>query len=583
MKYNILHSHIVTKLSVAFMALMPMWSCTELEDMDHYDNASTIIENSQLEIVNVSSEEYIKSRTDFSNMTQLFTEQGIFEELKEKGLLSTILMIKNDDFSINTTNEDSIKLITRSHISDISISPANLKDGDRLMMWHGKYVNITRDSSDVAGEKTARILFNEGVMEQVIQTNNGYIYVINDMVKTPTSLTDFINSLGEEYSIFKDLVLSSGGKEFDKVNSKAIGVNEQGNTVYDTVWIYTNAHFDNIGFDMNSESLTATLMLPSNDVINEALEGAHKRLNMWNMERADSILKQWILDVCFFNQQYKAQELNNSDGILKSIFSKEWRNVAQKVDTENCKTLSNGIVYPVEKLYIPNNVLMYRLKEDFCYYENCTDEQKASYYVMTNMAFSKCNTDVAAWSPLPGVWPLHENRVLILKAGEDGTGANFRLDYTPNRKVIDENGVISVEPYAIPPGAYRLAMGFKQNGGITFHLTVLLDGVEIAKTPAPITLSSSTTYHYDRGADLPNTYPENYDVNTVRELGGDQAKKAQNYNTDGGLIIEEVVIPDVKGDGSAVQVVFRFDAENWGEQTQMIFNHWCLRPTANNY
>ena len=174
---------------------------------------------------------------------------------------------------------------------------------------------------------------------------------------------------------------------------------------------------------MNSESLTATLMLPSNDVINEALEGAHKRLNMWNMERADSILKQWILDVCFFNQQYKAQELNNSDGILKSIFSKEWRNVAQKVDTENCKTLSNGIVYPVEKLYIPNNVLMYRLKEDFCYYENCTDEQKASYYVMTNMAFSKCNTDVAAWSPLPGVWPLHENRVLILKAGEDGTGA----------------------------------------------------------------------------------------------------------------------------------------------------------------
>lgn len=572
-----------TKWFAVGMMALALGACSELEDKDHYGDTQTAIDNPELKIVKMSSQQYIGQRADLSQMNQLFTDQGIYDELKAKGQLSTMLVVTNDNFKQPEGDDEEQTKVTRSHVSDVSMSPANLHDGDRLMMWHSKYVNVTMDSLGQAGHIVDHIKFNNAAVQEVVQTTNGYIYVISDMISTPTSLSDYINKLDDNYSIFKKMVLSSGGRVFDKQNSKAIGINAEGNTVYDTVWIYTNKHFDNVGFDMNSESLTATMLLYSNDVINEAMAEAHAKLESWGLEREDSIIKQWILDVAFFNKRYTADELQNSEpNDINSIFGKQWRTNAHQIDADNAIELSNGIVYEVKKLHLPNNLLMYRLKDWFYYYENCTDEQKAEYFKMTNMVFSKCNTDVAAWSPLPGVWPLHEDRVLIVKPGDDGTQGNLALDFTPIKLVQKEDGGTEVQPYIIPPGSYRLAMGFKQNQNMTIRVKVFVEGKDEAiATSDNIVLGSATTYHYDRGAVLPDRYPEGYDPSEVTAMGG--TSKAGNYDTDGGLIIDEVTIPDLKGDNSALRVVFRIEADNWNDQTSMTLCHWCLRPTVNNY
>ena len=562
---------------------MAMAACSELEDKDYYKDSSTSINNTELKIVKMSSQQYMAQRSDLSKMNKLFADQGIYDELKAKGQLSTMLVVTDDQFKQPEGEAEDQTFITRSHVSDVSMSPANLHNGDRLMMWHGKYVNVTMDSLGQAGQIVDHILFNNAAVQEVVQTNNGYIYVISDMINTPTSLSDFINNLEDNYSIFRDMVLSSGGKEFDKVNSKAIGVNEEGNTIYDTVWIYTNKHFENVGFDMNSESLTATMLLYSNDVIEKAMADAHARLAKWGLEREDSIIKQWILDVAFFNKRYTAEELQTTEtNDLSSIFGKQWRTNAHKIDPSSATELSNGIVYEVKELHLPNNLLMYRLKDWFYYYENCTDEQKADFFKMTNMAFSKCNTDVAAWSPLPGLWPMHEDRVLILKPGDDGTQGSFSLDFTPVRLTQKAEGGTQVEAFLVPPGSYRLAMGFKQNTNITIRVKVFAEGVaDPVATSDNIILGSATTYHYDRGATLPDRYPEGYDPSAVQAMGG--SSKSGNYNTDGGPIIDEVTIPDVHGDNSAVRITLRIEADNWNDQTSMTLCHWCLRPTVNNY
>ena len=201
------------------LALGLLVSCSELKDDDHYGNYDTQIANNELKIVNVSSEEYINSRSDLSGINELFRSQGIYEELNKKGQLSTMLVVTNDHFKAPAEKTD---FITRSHISDISISPANLEDGTRLMMWHGKYVNVSIDSIGMNGNIIDQILFNNGAVKEVIKTTSGYIYVLSAMIETPTSLYDFINDLDDDYSIFRDMVLASGGKEFDRINSKAI-------------------------------------------------------------------------------------------------------------------------------------------------------------------------------------------------------------------------------------------------------------------------------------------------------------------------------------------------------------------------
>ena len=550
-------------------------ACSELEDDDHYGNSDTPISNSELKIVGMTSEEYIKSRGDLSGMDNLFRSQGIYEQLNEKGQLSTMLVVTNDHFK---QPEDKVEFVTKSHVSDISISPANLEDGTRLMMWHGKYVNVSIDSVGKEGNIVDHILFNNGAVKEVVKTTTGYIYVISDMIETPTSLYDFINDLGDEYSIFREMVLASGGKEFDRTNSKAVGINDQGNTVYDSVFIYRNTFFEAVNFDMNSESLTATLLLPSNDIINSALDDAHQRLNAWEMQRSDSIMKDWVLKTAFYSKRFTPAQLNNPGGEdLKSIFSTQWRPGIQMVDASEPIELSNGIVYKITKLHLPNNVLMYRLKDYFYYYENCTDEQKAQYFKGVNLNFKECNTEVAAWSPLPGVWPYHENRILRYDKPSDIADTDgFQLEFTPVK--LNDDG--TVRPYLFPPGAYRFAMGSVQNQSVDVTVTVLADGQEIAKTRT-ITWGTTTEFHYDRGTTLSNTHPEGYDATYVREVGGNS--KAANYDTDGGQMLDELVIPDIKGDGSPVQIVMRINCGTWNGKTNVKFHHWCLRPTVNNY
>ena len=114
---------------------------------------------------------------------------------------------------------------------------------------------------------------------------------------------------------------------------------------------------------------------------------------------------------------------------------------------------------------------------------------------------------------------------------------------------------------------------------MSLTVAVLVDGEEIAKS-ATITVGSATTYHYDRGSTLSDTYPEGYVVSEVTAAGG--SSKAANYDTDGGPIISEVVIPDVNN-GAGSQITLRIEGENWNDQSKITLNHWCLRPTTNNY
>lgn len=562
-----------SKLIAIIFATGLATACSELKNDDHYGSTDVTITNPELKIVKESSEAYIAGRSDMSSMSSLFASEGIFDELDKKGQLSTILVVTNDHFK---QPEEKVNFVTRSHVSDMSVSPANLHDGDRLMMWHGKYVNVSMDAEGQEGIIIDHLMFNNAHVKEVIKTGNGYIYVIDEMINTPTSLRDYIDNLGDDYSIFKEMVNASGGKEFDRANSKAIGINAEGNTVYDSVFIYTNTFFENQGFDMNSESLTATMLLFSNDVINDALDDAHERLNKWGLERKDSLMKDWILKAAFFKKQYTAEEMTDSEEPLSSIFSKEWDTHVQKVDADNAESLSNGIVYKVKELTLPHNVLIYRLKDYFFYYENCTDEQKQEYFKTANLTFNSCNTEVAAWTPLAGVWPLHENRIIRFdKPKEISDEEGFTLDFTPIK--LNDDGTVS--PFLIPPGTYRLAMGTVQNQGLDVIITVLVNGQELTKSNV-VTWGTSTAYHYDRGTTLPHRHPEGYDAQAVREIGGDS--KADNYDTDGGLMIDELTIPDANGDGSAVNVVFRINCNNWNQKTNVKFHHWCLRPLPFN-
>lgn len=593
---------------LAFLAVMFLGACSELSDKDYFKNIETTVNSDELVVVDMSSEEYLSKEPEYSSINELFKSHGIFTSLEQKKQLSTMLVVENSDFQAPTGMESEIDNAVKAHVSDIAVSPANLKtEGNnmRIMMWHGKYINV--DLDDAArneGKIAGHIMFGTSVVKKVVKTNSGYIYILSSLLNIPKSIYDYITNLDDNYSILRDSILASGTKEFDKKNSKPIGVNDEGNTVYDSVFIYKNTHFLEKNFDLSSESLTATLLLTSNAVVEEAIADAKARLQKWglwdewNAERQynfEYTMRHWIMDAAFFDKKLTPEILQSKDeenDMLTSIFSKYWKTSVQQINPTPIE-LSNGIAYQVTRLHIPNNVLIWRLKEDFSIYEFCSAEQKESFFQMLNMQFKACTTAVAAWTPLQGVWPKHECRTLDLTVGDDASG-DWQLAFTPCKRIFETYPtrmemvkkdwlksnltVTRIEPFLIPPGKYTLSFGSKQNQNMEITFKVRVKGsTDVVAASDPIILGSTTTFHYDRN---PGKFIEGYDP-SADNLSTN--KKAGNYDTDGGTVISELEIPDVKGDGSPVEITVEIASPTWNGNTTMVFNHWCLRPTKDNY
>ena len=140
--------------------------------------------------------------------------------------------------------------------------------------WNGKYVTVRIYDEPVDGMEPG-IYFNGSKVKKVIKTNNAYIYDLEDYINTPKALMEYLKDLpDEEYSIFKEMVLSRTQRVFDKAASTPIGIDKTGNTVYDSVFTEKSQYFADKKLDLYSENITATLLVPSNDLIENALKYA---------------------------------------------------------------------------------------------------------------------------------------------------------------------------------------------------------------------------------------------------------------------------------------------------------------------
>ncbi len=534
-----------------------LFACTDSWDT-HYNSQENEVNNATVTIVKSTAVEYLQSESNYSTMYGLFSETGMIETIQDREQLFTIMVVNNNNAG-NVDVEDKVYL-AKSHISDVALSPENLSHGQRLFMWTSKAVNITKENNS---DGAYNIAFNSARVTRIIKANDAYIYELDAYIDAPRSMYEIIEGLGDDYSIFRDMVLSRNQREFDRDASTPIGVDNTGSTVYDSVFIITNPYFSAQGFDIMSESLTATMLIPSDEVVNDALNAAQENLNQWGLTRTDTIVENWIFQSVFFNQQYSKQDfMDNED--LTSVFDKQWRTTVQQVDMDNPIAMSNGTAYYVESMKIPTNVLIYRLKDFYKWYEFLTEADKQKYFPIENLAFDKVVTEVTAWSGWPAAgFPMIENRVLYFNLA-DGALQEYKLHFVPFQFQSHSGGTYTASPYLVPPGEYDLCLGFKQ--GLGHDVEISFNG-EIIRT-VTASESTSTTYHYDRGG---QGYPEGYDVSKATD------SKKGNYDRDGGRI----GVVTIEGT-EAVPVEITIHGKNV-TNNRTILHHWCLRPTKNCY
>ncbi|GHU69279.1 hypothetical protein FACS189413_07900 [Bacteroidia bacterium] len=166
-----------------------------------------------------------------------------------------------EDISVdNISAADSAKIIeiTLNHIARFNHSTAEIEYGgnQRILMYNGKKIIFDRENSGYSfGEKALNL--------KNIVCSNGVVHSIKGRAPFQQNSWELIQS-SPELSLLKQSLCLYDTVYFDQARSRKTGeINEQGETVYDSVLIVRNKLLDHIGPIYNEDSIF-TCVFPSN-------------------------------------------------------------------------------------------------------------------------------------------------------------------------------------------------------------------------------------------------------------------------------------------------------------------------------
>ncbi|WP_257669688.1 fasciclin domain-containing protein [Parapedobacter tibetensis] len=484
--------------------------------------------------------DYLKTVPNYSRFVEKLEELGVAEQLTRDQNLSVWVVTNAQMDRLASMGLDE-RYVMLYHINHLTFDFTKLKAGTRVQTLNGKYIQVERTSET--------IFVGDSYISNGNQLcRNGVVHEINELMRPDESIYDYLSALGDDYSIIRDSVLALNDTVFDEQNSIPIGVDPTGNTLYDSVFVITNPIFEVANF--RSEFAQVTLFLPSNAVIEQCFENLGELYEQFGkaFTPADSLIAyQWIREAVFYGQiidDYGSQR------DLVSAFGKFWRTDIQQVDP-NFRRMSNGRIYEITHLKIPNNVHIQMIKQLFHYWEFVPEGDKPALFTLHNVTdIVPTNRDHVTF-PTLGIELTY--RTLMIR-GDLVAGQPASIDFTPVLLEQRPDGSSGYRVVEVPPGEYNLYMGFRSSAHP--FVNIYVDGKPVTMN---LNVVPATPWNYDRAT---NTVP------------------GTRYNGWGGLVGPVVIEGDQV---RSFRIKVEFAGLSSGSIEQMEPYHWALVPTQNNY
>lgn len=522
--------------------------CNEKWD-DHYDeNGNTIISSETVL-------EYLESQTEYTKFVAALKETGVAEELKRDQNL-TVWAVDNDAMDQLAQMEEMFTdtFILQYHINNLSIGYSKLYDGLRMRSVNGKYIAVTMPSEDSVYVSDAMVIKTDQYCV------NGVVHKIDHLMEPVISIYEYLKALGSDYSTIVDTIFNANDTVFDAENSAPIGVDITGNTIYDSIFVIQNPILDEI--DFRSEFSQITMFLPNNDVIDDCLKNLNNQLNaIGAQESFDTIYAfEWIKGALFYEGVIKNIEpnadyispmnFNPTKSITKDIV---WRTSVQQLDPTP-KPMSNGVIYDIVKMKIPNNVVIDRIKSLVHYYEYTDSISRLDLIEFINASNyyprPRDSYDFTKYGGPKGIY-----KVLFIEGANPNDSLPAAVEFSPLKiETLPDNSTVASE-MLIPAGEYKLYLGFRCKNHP--FINVYFNGDLVAEE---LNVDPSNPWNYDRVTD---TYPG-----------------ISKYDGLGGL----VNVVNVEGEGmQRIKIKIEFNRLGKGSTEAMEPFHWALVPTENNY
>ncbi len=287
---------------------------------------------------------YIKNHSEYSKFVQLLEETGIAQELGKDQPLTVWVPANNVLEDVSQMNAADKKAFVLNHINYLALYETKLKSDKIVKTITGKNLIIKEIAENIFTIDGRQITKPNQVC------SNGVLHEIDGSLKPRKNIYDYIVESGPEYSTYRDSLLAQNDTIFVPNKSFPIGIDELGNTIYDSVFVIENPYF--LRGDIRSEDIDFTLLMPTNQAIK----------NMWNQMNAVFTSSGKILteedSVKFFRWVMQATIIEDkienyaTAGNIRSVFNNELRTNYQLVDP-GYVTCSNGVIYSFTGIHIP--------------------------------------------------------------------------------------------------------------------------------------------------------------------------------------------------------------------------------------
>lgn len=333
------------RYNIIMLATLPVIAAACADAFDEHYNATSDI------ACEGSVYERLAKDAKYSKFAALVSETGMAEYLSGQDLV-TVWAPSDETMpaAVLSMSDADKRLLVRNHISISTIYSRNVTASSSISTLAGKNLNAIKSGSRFT-------IDGVNVIESDQLYDNGLIHELDGWLVPHKNISQWLGSLSDDYSIYRDSLLAHNVRTFDKENSPILGLDESGTIVYDSVWVVSNDYLNNI--DLADETGRFTLLVPDNEVIGKSL--AKRRLYFESIGRKmaarDSLdMMDWIMKASVYRGSLS---LSNED-IVKSVSGKEMRMSRQTL--RDTIAMSNGRVYTFGDLYVPKDIHYSRLE-----------------------------------------------------------------------------------------------------------------------------------------------------------------------------------------------------------------------------
>lgn len=587
-----------------------------------------------VECVDMDAAQYLAGQSSLSKMQAAYQSAGLLDRLST-GHFCTLIVCEDANIQSSDTESMAAASFAANTLSSIQVLPIFLNDGYGIYTESGKNLWVSVDDS-------GDIYLNDKKIVRVIKAINGYIYYVEGIIPVQPSLYEYIQSLGDDYSLFKEYIASFEEAYFDAAASTPSGTDMMGNTIYsDSVISVRNTLMDRYTSDglemwnMQSEAYQSTLFIPNNTLLKAAYENALDSIPFW-MNRAATVedslkFKKWLVASCFVDRRLTPTEVSASvedqfecvGGYIREIDettdtekytqydAAQWKPSIQKVDADNAVDLSNGVAYFLTSYKVPNHIVIWRVKARLYEVWAALNEQQrgwgssaleGGYFRWDKWCDPTIVEQAQGDFDLSATLPTIKYNVLTAAPSAEAQANDLPVAVDYDGLLYSSDRAFGLAEAHLPAGEYYLRMGFKHS--LRYSISIYFCGEDESfgdnnRLVEDMSLiATGSNFHFDRGGAMEGLdfygseslgYPEYYDWRWWYDQDPVQYQKASAYDTDG----YQVAVVQLKKSGNfKIKIESNDNARLYCNGTQdrtkndvcqLMMYHWCLRPTTNNY